>query len=105
MRRWLNCVWFRSDLVVGGGTGSTAQILAYLKKRGQERLLHIIRVLTENDYLPKLVSHFFGNYTLQNLLDAGYMLRHALQELQAVLPHATQRLYRARGRETERERE
>jgi hypothetical protein len=80
-----SCVWACSKIGGMETTGTIEDVRKALKRRGQERLLHIIRVLSAGGCIPKLIPHFFGNYTLQNFLDATALLRHALAELQQVL--------------------
>ncbi|CAL8469315.1 g8856 [Coccomyxa elongata] len=64
-----------------GGNADT--VIAAMAKRGQERLNHIIRVLSEHGHLKELTTAFFGNYTLQDLLDATHKLRQAAAKLRA----------------------
>jgi hypothetical protein len=59
-------------------------VLEAARNRGQRRLLHMVYVISSHSYTARLVTHFFGNYTLQNLLDATSILRHALLQLQQV---------------------
>ncbi|BDA44940.1 hypothetical protein COCOBI_06-4190 [Coccomyxa sp. Obi] len=63
--------------------GSADTVIAAMAKRGQERLNHIIRVLSEHGHLKELTTAFFGNYTLQDLLDATHKLRQAAAKLRA----------------------
>eukprot|EP00884_Botryococcus_braunii_P019350 jgi/Botrbrau1/6099/Bobra.177_1s0036.1 len=59
-------------------------VLRALPANGQQRLLHIIQALCKSGHLPHICHHIFGNYTVQNLLDAAYLLRTALMRLQEV---------------------
>jgi hypothetical protein len=59
-------------------------VLEAARNQGQRRLLHMVYVISSHSYTARLVTHFYGNYTLQNLLDATSILRHALVELHQV---------------------
>lgn len=46
----------------------------------------------ENEHIPGLVTHWFGNYGLQDLVDAAHVLRLAANRLRSQVRPCTSRL-------------
>ncbi|CAL5229887.1 g13301 [Coccomyxa viridis] len=64
--------------------GTPETVIAAVKKRGSpERLHHVIRMLTMHGHVTPLVTEYFGNYTLQDLLGATQAFRLAAAKLRA----------------------
>ena len=65
------------------GTDKTVQTA--IKNNGLEKLKRIVKSLTSNGHVHTLLFHWFGNYTLQDLVVASSKLRTAAV---AALPQA-----------------
>ncbi|KAK9856143.1 hypothetical protein WJX84_009044 [Apatococcus fuscideae] len=64
-------------------SGDAESALKAFASNGQARLLRVIKTLVENEHVPGLVTHWFGNYGLQDLVDAAHILRLAAHRLRS----------------------
>ena len=58
-------------------TGTDKTVQAAIQKQGLEKLKRIVKSLTRNGHVHTLLFHWFGNYTLQDLVVASSQLRTA----------------------------
>lgn len=78
LHAWCSCVTY--DLYnlcqyVPAGTESTVQTA--INRKGLEKLKRVVSSLTSNGHVHTLLFHWFGNYTLQDLVEASSKLRRA----------------------------
>ncbi|GMH37009.1 hypothetical protein BSKO_04882 [Bryopsis sp. KO-2023] len=64
----------------GKVNGDTESIVNALKKNGQEKLVMIVRTVTGSRRMHDLCQNLFGNYTVQDLMDAMAKLREVARE-------------------------
>ena len=57
--------------------GTDKSIQTALQKSGLEKLKRVVKSLTANGHIRTLLFHWFGNYTLQDLVGASSKLRTA----------------------------
>ncbi|KAK9811218.1 hypothetical protein WJX72_000146 [[Myrmecia] bisecta] len=77
--------------------GSRETILAALAKKGQDKLVRIAHLLASCRHVPDLATHFYGNYTLQDLLDATAKLRGVAEQLRTQGKHPPEVMNRLAG--------
>ncbi|KAL4435864.1 hypothetical protein ABPG77_000626 [Micractinium sp. CCAP 211/92] len=66
----------------GAISGSPDAIRRALRSQGHERLMRVVHVLTTSRQLERVATDLFGNYAIQNLLEALHLLRQQAVELQ-----------------------
>ena len=73
--------------------GSDKAVQAAIQKNGFEKLKRIVKSLTGSGHIHTLLFHWFGNYTLQDLVAASSKLRTAavaaLHKAQVQTSHST----------------
>ncbi|EIE21695.1 hypothetical protein COCSUDRAFT_67012 [Coccomyxa subellipsoidea C-169] len=87
----------QTGLVPGAVGGNADSVIAAMSKRGQDRLHHVIRILAEKGHVKELATAFYGNYTVQDLLDATHKFRQAAAKLRARKTAASQDIERMLG--------
>ena len=56
-------------------TGTREQAINALQKKSYQKLTRVVDILIESGKVPELVTHYFGNYSIQDLMEACFKLR------------------------------
>lgn len=67
-----------------GSSGPDA-IVAAFQQRGEERMCRVVRILSDTDNFLECAEHFYGNYTVQDVLASACCVREALGDRHAYL--------------------
>ncbi len=71
-----------SDSPVTLSTGNEASLqVAIASKNGLDKLKRVVKSLTKNGHVHTLLFHWFGNYTLQDLVVASSKLRRSAEHM------------------------
>lgn len=63
-------------------TGNEASVqVAIASKNGLDKLKRVVKSLTKNGHVHTLLFHWFGNYTLQDLVVASSKLRRSAEHM------------------------
>jgi hypothetical protein len=67
-------------MAVSTGNEATVQV-AIASKNGLDKLKRVVKSLTKNGHVHTLLFHWFGNYTLQDLVVASSKLRRSAEHM------------------------
>ena len=71
----------RADCRLALSAGTEATVQAAISKNGLEKLKRVVKSLTQNGHVHTLLFHWFGNYTLQDLVVASSKLRRSADHM------------------------
>ena len=69
-----------SSVTLSPGNEATVQV-AIASKSGLDKLKCVVKSLTKNGHVHTLLFHWFGNYTLQDLVVASSKLRRSAEHM------------------------
>ena len=55
--------------------GTREQAINALQRKSYQKLTRVVDVLIDSGKVPELVTHYFGNYSIQDLMEACFKLR------------------------------
>ncbi len=55
--------------------GTREQAINALQRKSYQKLTRVVDILIESGKVPELVTHYFGNYSIQDLMEACFKLR------------------------------